>query len=113
MESIIGKKYQSLENSYSKCLSDATNFNYPKKYQKRYYLAGTSKPRPGSDPDDLDLIDDIKPSVVTIISEPFDCKIYDPMMLNSSFEKMPMKMVLVKDSNDLVHSVLYYKSGLL
>lgn len=98
------------DNSYSKCLSDATNFNYPRKYQKLYYLAGTNKPKPGSDPDSLDIIQDLPPQEVTIISEPFYCKIHDPMMMR--YNKV-IKMVLVKDDNDLVHSVLYFKGNIL
>ena len=72
-ESIIGKKYLSLDNSFAVCLSDGENHN----------LAGPNA------------------QITTIVTEPFLGKV------KSIFKENQYYMILVKDSKNRIHSVLF------
>lgn len=76
-ESIIGKKYLSLDNSYAICLSDGKN------HSLAGYLGGPNA------------------QITTIVTEPFLGQVM------SIFRKIEHYMILVKDSKNRIHSVLF------
>ena len=81
-ETIIGKKYRSYDNSYAICLSDGKNHS----------LAGWS-----GGP---------APQITTIVSEPFIGKV------NSRFSNQIYTIILVRDSENRIHSVMFDKEGI-
>lgn len=91
-QSIIGKLYLPSDNSYSVNLTSCSNYSY--KNDRTKYLAGAIE---------LKLL----PKEVTIISEPFLCKVNTSINTN---KKMPM--ILVKDSDGDIHSTLFYEKNI-
>lgn len=80
-KSIIGKQYFPVDNSYAVCLNDGEN----------HYLAGTFNE---------------KPTLITIISEPFLMKPKGRKLTGDLF------FILVKTDNDNIHSVIFNEKGL-
>jgi hypothetical protein len=87
MESLIGKKYYPVDNSYEICLTD----------RKEYYsLAGNSL-NPAKQPEECE-----------IISEPFRTLIQSDIVKDSVFER---HMILVKCPRGYTHATLFDEQG--
>lgn len=88
-QSLIGRKYIPVDNSYSNCLSVAS---YNSSGKKEHYLAGNQ-------------CGDC-PQLCTIVSEPFQ-------MLVQRWGKPGIQtMILIKCPQGLTHCYMYYKQGL-
>jgi hypothetical protein len=87
MESLIGKKYYPIDNSYSVCLTDG---------KMNYQLAGNHYNRPK------------QPEECEIVSEPFD------MVVNNIIGGfLTRQMILVKCERGFTHSVVFVEHALL
>jgi hypothetical protein len=104
-ESIIGRKYKPIDNSYSYCITDGHRYN-----AEKHYLAGIDKVIDEGEYERW--VSDIPAKLVTILSEPFKVNI----QVNVSNEQVTYKeheMILVIDDLKYHHIILFYEKGLI
>lgn len=83
MESVIGKRYFSVDGSYSKCLS---------KYKADLITACE--------------VNNWQPTILTIVSEPFQ------MVIMERIDKSPLDFVIVKTDKNDFYSIMFEERGL-
>lgn len=97
-ESIIGKKYIAIDNSFSIELSRNMGLNrYTKEMVDSPYLAGTSQ------------LGDY-PKICTIVTEPFTINVVDEYKHKDNKEREHL-FVIVSDDSNRQHIVLWHESG--
>lgn len=91
MESIIGKKYISYDNSWS---VNVTSCGDILSRAEHSYLAGTNEEMP---------------KMCTIVSEPFECNVYSTGIKNPK----SIRTMIMVNYNYTTNMVLFYKNNIL